>query len=115
MEVKLPQSEKEKIQYLVKEFKLGEKSRIPKFAETLAFLVSCFPAVNYGPVHTKACERLKFKAPRENNENYNAKLTIDKESFAELEWWGRIGLLNNNPIRSSHFDITIFSDASTTG
>ena len=77
-------------------------------------MVSCFPAVNYGPVHTKACKRLKFEALRENNENYNPKLTIDKESFAELKWWGRIGLLNNNLIRSSHFDITIFSDASTT-
>ena len=42
-------------------------------------------------------------------------MTLDKESFAELEWWGRIGLLNNSPIRRSHFDNTIFSDASTTG
>ena len=115
MEVKLPQSEKEKIQYLVKAFKLEEKSRILKFAKMLGFLVLCFPAVNNGPVRTKACEGLKFKALRENNEKYNAKLTIDKESFAELEWWGRIGLLNNNSIRSSHFDITIFSEASTTG
>ena len=64
MEVKLPQSKKEQIQYLAKAFKLGEKSRILKFAEMLGFLVSCFPAINYGPVHTKACERLKFKALR---------------------------------------------------
>ena len=81
----------------------------------MSFLVTCFPAVNYGPVRTKECERLKFKTLRENNDNYNAKLTIDIESFTELEWWGRVGLLNNNPICSSHFDITIFSDASTAG
>ena len=64
MEVKLPQSKKEKIQYLVKAFKLGEKSRMIKFAEMLGFLTACFSGVNYGPVHTKACERLKFKALR---------------------------------------------------
>ena len=64
IEVKLPQFKKVKIQCLVKAFKLGEKSRILKFAKMLGFLVSCFPAVNYGPVHTKACERLKFKALR---------------------------------------------------
>lgn len=115
MQIELPESKREKIRSLVKEFKLGEKCTIQRFAEMLGFLVSCCPAVKYGPVYTKACERSKFKALQKNLDNYNSKFIVDCNAFAELEWWRKVGALNNNPIRHSSYSLTISSDASKTG
>lgn len=115
MRVELPDRKKEKIQSLVKQFRVNDSCTIQKFAETLGYLVSCCPAVNYGLAHTKSCERLKFKALLESNGNYKGLITINNDVIEELHWWYSVGSISWNPIRSPRYDFVIFSDASKSG
>ena len=52
---------REKILTVVDKFKKNKKYKIRYFAKVLGLLVSCCPAVEYGLVHTKASERIKFR------------------------------------------------------
>ncbi|XP_059615632.1 uncharacterized protein LOC132261098 [Phlebotomus argentipes] len=115
MTVELPNDKKAKIRKLTSQFKANHEYKIQKFAEMLGFLVSCCPAVKYGLVYTKACERLKFLALLRSKGNYNGKLSINQEVMKELTWWNTIGSSSFNPIRNPHYDLTIFTDASKSG
>ena len=115
MNVKLPDSKREKMVTLVKKFKLDQSYKIRKFAETLGFLISCCPAVNYGLVFTKACERLKFKSLSRNGDNYEGHLTINFDAFEELQCWKNVGSKSSNSIRFPVHTLEIYSDASKSG
>lgn len=88
---------------------------VSNFAETLGFLISHCPAVNYGLAHTKACERLKFRTLEKNEGNYETKLSINLEVQGELEWWKEVAARSVNIIRLLVYDLTIFTDASKPG
>lgn len=115
MTVELPEAKRTKIRCLVQQFEINHQYKIQKFAEMLGFLVSCCPAVNYGLVYTKACERLKFRALLNSNGNYNGKLTINQEVIDELTWWKTVGSSSFNPIRYPYYNVVIFTDASKSG
>lgn len=113
--IRLPDGKQLKIKESVRKFKLGQSYKIREFAQTLGFLISCCPAVKYGFVYTKACERIKFLALDSNGGNYDSKLVISESAMEELRWWNQLGPTTCNPIRQPEYDVEIFSDASLTG
>lgn len=115
MSVDLTEEKKFKLLKYIRKIKVNQKLKIRDFAKLIGFLVSCCPAVNYGWLYTKECERLKFLALDSNKEDYDAYLLVSKESILELDWWKKRDRLFKNPIREMKFFLEIYSDASLSG
>ncbi|XP_070529823.1 uncharacterized protein [Cardiocondyla obscurior] len=97
---------------------LSKKScKIREFASFIGSLVSVCPAVLYGILHTKLLERVKFRALLDADDNFNAQMTLPVSIREDLIWWKDNFEDNSqiNKIRPGNFDLTIFSDASTSG
>ena len=112
--VELPVSKRDRVKQIVN-LKLNQKITIRYFAEILRILVSCCPAVDYGFVYTKSCEREKYLALNSVNNDYNAKMKITKKILDDFKWWKAISSVPKGPIKTSTYDLEIFTDASLTG
>lgn len=114
--ISLPPKKVESISKTIKNIKNRQKCKIVEFAQLLGSLVAACPAIEYGWLYTKVMENLKTVALKNNNENYNAYLSISKEIQRDLDWWSyHIQNNNYNKIKQFNFRLEIFSDASLTG
>ena len=114
MVVELPEKKRERIKQIVN-LRLNQKIKIREFAKILGILVSCCPAVSYGFVYTKACERAKYLALNLAQYDYNPEMVISKIIVDDLKWWKAIKKVPNNPIRTAIYDLEISTDASLSG
>ena len=85
MVVELTEIKKTSIISLLKDLKEGQTIKIRKFAKVVGFLVSCYPAVNYGWSYTKACERQKYLALEANSDNYESYMMISRDVMEEFK------------------------------
>lgn len=112
LQIELPVEKKNKIIDHIKYFQKEKSFKIRQFAKFIGILVSACPALKYGWLYTKAFEREKIQALKQNNMNYNAKMTNPFHS--DLGWW-----LNNtnskNDIKKDCFQLEIYTDSSLTG
>ena len=88
---------------------------IREFAEIIGTLVSVRYAVAYGLLYTKAFEMAKSQALLHNGNNYNAWMTLPSHINEDIKWWLSKIMNCSCPIRTDHFDLTIFTDSSLTG
>ena len=88
---------------------------IRQLAQTIGILVSCFPAVFYGPLHFRNLEHVKSKALKENAGNFDAFTSLSREAITELQWWHSEVKLSYFPLIQSNPDIEISVDASNMG
>ncbi|XP_070519726.1 uncharacterized protein [Cardiocondyla obscurior] len=115
MTVELPVDKKSKIKKLLYKFKKIKRCSIRNFAKFVGSLESCCPTLKYGRVHMRSLERERYVALTNNNENYNAIMTLSNEVSNDLQWWidhinfARDSILVRNP------DLEIFTDASLSG
>ena len=63
----------------------------------------------------KDLEREKMLTLRENNDNFEAVMTLSEKVQEDLAWWKSHIMLIYNPIRGYEYKIEIFSDASQSG
>ncbi|XP_043494107.1 uncharacterized protein LOC122519008 [Polistes fuscatus] len=82
---------------------------------SLGNITAACPAINYGWLHSKKFERQRYLELLKANDNYDCVMKISSSLTPEFNWWLNNIFISNNPIRSSKFSITIFSDASSTG
>ncbi|KAG6438798.1 hypothetical protein O3G_MSEX000234 [Manduca sexta] len=113
--VSLPARKIEYISKLVNNIRKKQRCKIIEFAQLLGTLVASCPAVEYGWLYTKTLENHKTTALKNNYENYNAFLPINKEVQIDLQWWASHIKSNSNSIKQFNFCLEIFSDASRTG
>lgn len=92
-----------------------ERISIREFARYLGSLTAACPAIAYGWLHTKLLERAKYLALINNDDNYDAFMTLPKNLHVDLIWWKNNISKAVNPIRQQKFDLEIYTDASTTG
>lgn len=92
-----------------------ERCKIMEFSQLLGTLVAACPAVEYGWLYTKVMESHKTIALKNNNENYEAYLSVSNEIRSDLEWWLSHIHINHYKIKQFKFCLEIFSDASGTG
>ena len=108
----------EKVQKIVSECKkLVSKCQatIRQVAKVLGLMVSCFPAVEYGPLFYRKLELAKIQALNINCGNYDAVMPVTSDMAQDLSWW--IDNLKNQKRHISHGnpDMVITSDASLLG
>lgn len=92
-------------------------SKIRSFASYIGSLISVCPAVQYGILHTKIMERVKFQALLDANGNFEARMALPSSIREDLLWWKNVFLdtSQKNTIRSGQFALEIFTDASLSG
>ena len=108
----------EKVQKIVSECKkLVSKCQatIRQVAKVLGLMVSCFSAVEYGPLFYRKLELAKIQALNINCGNYDAVMPVTSDMAQDLSWW--IDNLKNQKRHISHGnpDMVITSDASLLG
>ena len=86
-------------------------------AQFIGNCVATFPAVEFGPFHTKELEREKAQALKNNNMDFEANMSITEWATLPVTWWKdnvakAINSLVDPPIKDQ---IHLFSDASTVG
>ena len=88
---------------------------IRQLAQTIGILVSCFPAVLYGPLYYRYLEDAKSTALKENAGNFDACTKLSEKAISELNWWFFTVEKSFFPLKKSDPDIEIFVDASNQG
>ena len=87
---------------------------LPSF---LGSLFSICPTIQYSTLHTKILEREKFLTLLTSNEDFKSEMSIPSSFKEDLLWQKTIFVvrLQRNYIRSSIFNVKIFSDAFRVG
>lgn len=115
MKIELPFEKREKIEKILKKFKVNSVHTIREFASLIGTLTSCCLAAKYGWAHVKDLEREKFLALENNNGNFNARIKLSNRVKDDLDWW-KINIPHTfNPISSPKIVKEIFTDASLLG
>ena len=87
-----------------------------QLAHLIGLLTSTNPAVAPAPLHYRALQRLRNKALKNNQGNYDFQVRRSEESNGDLDWW--IHLMpkyNGRPVSRPVADLVLTSDASQTG
>lgn len=117
MTVSLTQEKIQRIRERCKKMMELVELQIQELASFIGLLVSRFPGVLYGPLFYRQLEIDKTTALRQNYGNYNTQMSLSQESCSEIKWWYDNIQTINYPILlpNSKVDVTIYTDASTTG
>ena len=115
MVIELPREKCLKIKEMIENLLRDKKIKIQKLMECIGILVAACPAISYGWLYYKELERLKQRGLITHGYNINNEIKLTTEVIKELTWWHSQILTSNNKIRTSSFDLEIFSNASTTG
>ena len=84
---------------------------IREVSQALGYLISTFPRVMLGPLYF----RVKSQALKDNKGNFDAFMSLNKESEAELAWWIEHVPNSYNVVSHGEPEIVLTTDASSTG
>ena len=115
MVITLPPQKRAKIKETLEYTLNSQRIELQRLMELIGVLVAACPAIAYGWLYYKELERLKQRALFTYGYNGKKLLNLPTEAITELEWWKSHILKGKNKIRSSTFDLEIFTDASNTG
>ena len=115
MSLELPEKKRAKIKDTLEVILSSKKIKIQSLAELIGVLVAACPGVAYGWLYYKELELVKRRALILYQNNPNKWTLLSEGATQELKWWRSQISTAKNKIRSSHFDLVIFSDASSTG
>ena len=113
--IKLPDNKRVKVLAAIERFNVGHSCKIRELASLVGTLGDCCKAAKYGWMYMKDLEREKMLTLRENNENFEAVMTLSEKVREYLAWWKFHIMLIYNPIRGYEYKTEIFSDASQSG
>ena len=115
MSVSLTLDRTQKIMKSLRAIRQKSIVKIRIFASMVGQLVATFPAVRYGPLHSKKLEISKTIALNRSRKNYEAKMTISEQDHAEIDWW--IATIPGTKVFliPRKIQYTFYTDASSTG
>ena len=87
MIVTLPKDKCEKIKKFGNELLETEFIQIQSLASFIGILVSCFPAVFFGPLYYRYLERNKTSGLVKSKGDFNAWTVLNQDSKNEINWW----------------------------
>ena len=113
--VALMEEKRSHLSTMIKQFKSNRICSIRDFAQLIGKLIAACPAIEYGYLYTKVLEREKSIALILNDHNYDSKMAIPDYAIPDLDWWGSKIRSSIKQIDSGFFNVTIYTDASTSG
>lgn len=114
MTLELPSEKRHKIYKMIQNISSKSSIKIREWAQFLGTLTAACPAVEYGWIYTKRFERQKYLALLKEPD-YDVKMKINPSLKSDFLWWETKINYVVNPIRTGHFQLEIFSDASLSG
>lgn len=75
-------------------------------------LVSRCPALKYGMIHVRCFEKERTRALEENNNNFDAIMTLSSFLNEDITWWKLHIRTISAPMNEPVYDLKIFFDAS---
>ena len=87
MSVSLTMQKREKIRNLAIEILNKPQFTIRCLAQFLGNCVASFPAVEYGPFHTKELELEKIAALNANHWDFEANMSLSDWALTQVSWW----------------------------
>lgn len=115
MIIEIPEDKRHKLYNLIIKIIHTKSITIRDFSRFLGSLTATCPAITYGWAHTKSLERARYLALLNNNDNYNATMTLPSYIMSDLLWWKANIMSSVKSITNVNFIMEIFTDASTTG
>ena len=115
MTVTLTTEKQRKIFDLCQQVLLKESISIRLVSKPLSKFTSSFQAIKYGQLYYRDLERLKAKALKIIEGNFDKKASIDSHGKQDTIWWKNNILGPFNTIRIGNPAFTITTDAPTTG
>ena len=117
MTVSLTQDKIEKIQTLADQVLEQHTFSIRFLAQFIGNCVAAFPAVEFGPYHTKELEIEKALALKNQNMNFEASMSLSEWAILHVEWWKNhvSQAINSLVVPPNRDQIHLFCDASTVG
>ena len=88
---------------------------IREVACVLGKIVSSFPGVMYGPLHYRHTEHDKIRALRNNQWNFDKRMSLSRIARSELEWWVDNAVTAKNVMTRDVPMHTLTTDASNKG
>ena len=88
---------------------------IRDLAHVIGKIVSCFPAVCYGPLYYRSLERDKLGALHANQWNFDKEVTLSPQAVEELKWWANNVIDSYNVLTREGPNHTLTTDASMDG
>ena len=88
---------------------------IREVACVLEKLVSSFPGVMYGPLHYRHTEQDKICALRDNQWNFDKRMSLSLRARSELQWWVVNVMTATNVMTRDAPTFTLTTDASNEG
>jgi len=88
---------------------------IREVACVLGKIVSSFPGVMYGPLHYRRTEQEKIRALRNNQWNFDRRMSLPPRAKSELEWWVENVMTAKNFLTRGGPTCTLTTDASNEG
>lgn len=113
--IELSNKKRNNLQKLVKLFTKRKIYTITEFATLIRKLIAACPAVEYGMMYTRQLKREKINALLLNNFNYDSKMSIPNSVLPDLKWWLKNLPNSFNSIKTSDFEIEIYTAASNSG
>ena len=87
MTVTLPREKALALQHVCQVLLNTALPTIREVACVLGKMVSSFPGVKYGPLHYRHTEQDKIRALRNNQWNFDKRMSLSRRAKSELEWW----------------------------
>ena len=91
------------------------RPRIREVAGLIGLMIAFSPAFRYAEGYVKNLERDKIEALREARGDFEATMTPSREGKDEILWWLQFVRNSGKPVRVSHPDVVVFTDASNEG
>jgi len=104
-----------KVKNSCKNLKDMKKFSIRTLAQVIGQIVSCFPAVLWGPLFYRNLDRLKTQSLKENKGDFDAVTALTKDAERELNWWINEVEHSFFPLAKTQPEIEIECDASKMG
>ena len=106
----------QKILSMCSTFLISKIISIRQLSSFIGLCVHAFNAITLAPLHYRSLERDKVFNLATANNNYDALMTLSKESITEITWWfENVRTLNGKPIRMGPVDFYLETDASNDG
>lgn len=113
--IELTTEKRERLEKLSTEFYHKKTCSIVEFSHLTGKLVAACPAIDYGWLYTKILEREKQIALIKNDYDYDSRMSVPASILPDLKWWKNNLKYGVSFIKTGDFEVTIFTDASSSG